>query len=1013
MINSPYKFLDFYGIDDQNIFFGRDKETNILVADIVVNRLVVLFARTGTGKTSLMNAGVRPRLEARDFRTFYIRVEQDPTKAARAVLRRENLLEDEQETMPLSKQLCSVVESLNKSIVLFFDQFEEFFIQIADRQRRREFIKDISDVYRNAESGVHLVFSMREEYFHEMDEFREDIPSIFHKNSNLRLLPLDEDQARAAIIKPAAALGVEIDLSLANEIIKDLKNDKDGIRAPSLQIVCDTLWRKEAQADRHITIRDYEELGRAESILDQRLAQDIEQALADTDLLPLMQRLLPELQTGEGTKYPRVFSDLVATLDTTDEILRDLITRLKDTQIIKGMTISGAEAVEWASDYLAEQTSNLLRLVKKIELKRLLIEAIGKSKDVRVNIEKRQASGEAIYIRSLTEEELNSLYLPEDIFMKLSQNIEYLPELDADETLIFLFEATLYHQQHLKLWFNRLSHSSFGPYNILRNKIHGQENHIDSSLGAVKLLSELATDEAVALLNDALDIPDLASKAIDALVDIIRDSTTQLLAKALDRDDLWQDVLGSLARSGTERAITLLEPLLTNDDKSLQVLDTLDSLTKSRRGRTSTVAKEALTRAVVYFTAQLEQKDRAAYAQNILKHIVNYADGQAKEIAKKAIQGARTPAKPEEESAGLSSSGTSVPTRGSQALPKIISLRNISKVVPVISDSIRIEQIFKTSKELVNRNNEIQQMGEVVRSVKEQLTKLWARKLQYPMSDDYDLARVAQYNQIEHDGSDIAEEQYLEFLKMQLLKMNESDKDYGDVVERLRKETLDLQFSKIVRELDYPRFTPGVEDPLRLLASLPFSVYITTSYYDFLESELNKQNRIPRTQVIFWEEGREYDDATHHYPDPNFLPTPQEPAVYHIYGLENYPGSLVLSEDDHMKFLVSVIGDTDMQKPIVPTMLRRALASSHLIFLGYNFGDWDFRILFQFILNYRRGESGKQGIFVDSRHLGGEDQHITNYLRHYFNMKRFEVEWRSSESFIQEVWDIYKGQEAE
>jgi hypothetical protein len=229
-------------------------------------------------------------------------------------------------------------------------------------------------------------------------------------------------------------------------------------------------------------------------------------------------------------------------------------------------------------------------------------------------------------------------------------------------------------------------------------------------------------------------------------------------------------------------------------------------------------------------------------------------------------------------------------------------------------------------------------------------------------------------------------------------------------VNGLKRDTLVRPFSETVRLLDYPRFSQTVEDPLALLAKMPFPIYITTSYHNFLERALEAENKVPRTQVIFWEEGREYDDASKHYPDPNFLPTPQTPAVYHLFGLEDYPGSLVLSEDDYMRFLVSVVTDTDTQKPVVPPRLRQALASSHLLLLGYHLRDWDFRVLFRFILNYRKGESAKQGICIQMKPKKG-DQHVTEYLRHYFNRQRFEVEWKSSDEFIRDLWNLYKGQQ--
>ena len=84
--SSPYKFLYPYEYRDEKLFFGRDEEIKLLVADIVVSRLVVLFAPTGTGKTSLINAGVRPVLERRGYATFYVRVSKDPVRSAREIL---------------------------------------------------------------------------------------------------------------------------------------------------------------------------------------------------------------------------------------------------------------------------------------------------------------------------------------------------------------------------------------------------------------------------------------------------------------------------------------------------------------------------------------------------------------------------------------------------------------------------------------------------------------------------------------------------------------------------------------------------------------------------------------------------------------------------------------------------------------------------------------------------------------------------------------------------------------
>src|SRR6476660_1150097 len=89
LADSPYKFLEYYDYTtgDQELFFGRERETQILLSDIIVRRLVVLFAKTGTGKTSLINAGVRPLLDKRGYATYFVRVSDDPIASAREVLR--------------------------------------------------------------------------------------------------------------------------------------------------------------------------------------------------------------------------------------------------------------------------------------------------------------------------------------------------------------------------------------------------------------------------------------------------------------------------------------------------------------------------------------------------------------------------------------------------------------------------------------------------------------------------------------------------------------------------------------------------------------------------------------------------------------------------------------------------------------------------------------------------------------------------------------------------------------
>ena len=148
---SPYKFLDSYGLRDRRRFFGRELETDLLLADVVVSRLVVLFAKTGTGKTSLINAGVRPRLHERRYKTFLIRVREDPFASTRAALR-EQAPAAFPEAGSLADQVRELAKRAKRPIFLFFDQFEEFFLYTVPRDQAaaQEFVATIGDLHNAA-----------------------------------------------------------------------------------------------------------------------------------------------------------------------------------------------------------------------------------------------------------------------------------------------------------------------------------------------------------------------------------------------------------------------------------------------------------------------------------------------------------------------------------------------------------------------------------------------------------------------------------------------------------------------------------------------------------------------------------------------------------------------------------------------------------------------------------------------------------------------------------------------
>jgi hypothetical protein len=321
-------------------------------------------------------------------------------------------------------------------------------------------------------------------------------------------------------------------------------------------------------------------------------------------------------------------------------------------------------------------------------------------------------------------------------------------------------------------------------------------------------------------------------------------------------------------------------------------------------------------------------------------------------------------------------------------------------IVPVISNSFRLEEIFRNDTELKLMSKHEPEFYDEAPTIDQQLSKTWAASNEYPMSDDHNLARVAQYLKVKK-GPYLAKNLYLKFLSQRLLKNNQEREGYEGAGAR-------TSFAKIVSEFDLPATFPGGrEDPLLSLARLDLPIYITTSYFSFLEEALLKDGKHPSTQVFSWDNKSKIHND--HIPKREYEPDPLNPVVYHLFGLEEYPGSLVLSEDDYMDFLMKSASAAS-SLDVFPQPLRDALSQAPLLLLGYHLQSWDFRALFRFILEFRKLPNQDDSIALqfkpDLKNKEFEKNSLS-YLESYFKGHHFNVKWMDPEEYLfglSEAW---------
>lgn len=258
----PYKFLNSYEESDSAIFFGREKEKAQILSKIVSVRLILLHGKSGTGKTSLIKAGLMPELRERGYVVIYVRILGKPIEAIQRAFNK-NLKVPLPLGGSLHNFLAKGLADSKGTDVLFLDQFEDLFSEHFDSSTRQEMLNALGEVYADTSLDLKIVIAIREDSLAELSALKQQIPEVFYNDYHLEVLR--GEQARQAIINPLGAYGIRFEEGLDDEILADLGGE--NVDPPQLQIVCDRLYIDRNFKDKVITRAQYERLGGARAIL--------------------------------------------------------------------------------------------------------------------------------------------------------------------------------------------------------------------------------------------------------------------------------------------------------------------------------------------------------------------------------------------------------------------------------------------------------------------------------------------------------------------------------------------------------------------------------------------------------------------------------------------------------------------------------------------------------------------------------------------------------------------------
>jgi WD40 repeat protein/energy-coupling factor transporter ATP-binding protein EcfA2 len=339
-LECPYPGMVPFGTEDAPHFFGRDKEVDDLDRRLRNQNYLFVIGPSGSGKSSLVFAGLIPRLKKQAGK-WSVRVMRpgDRPRAALAQALGAEAAPGGPDAQPAARA---------PRPLLIIDQFEELFTQ-APRPEQSGFIADLKSLRR--EGRCALLMTMRADFY--PDLMNSDLWPV-DGTERVEIAPLRGDALRDAIAKPAARLDVHLEAGLLERIMSDAA-DEPGV-LPLVQETMALLWEKREQ--RLLTLRAYGEMGDGGlsglAVAVAAKADATVAALEEPQRLVARRIFLRLIQFGEGRADTRR-RQTVAQLKSADKdpLLFDQVLRhLADNRLLTLSGDGGGKNVDIAHETL-------------------------------------------------------------------------------------------------------------------------------------------------------------------------------------------------------------------------------------------------------------------------------------------------------------------------------------------------------------------------------------------------------------------------------------------------------------------------------------------------------------------------------------------------------------------------------------------------------------------------------------------------------------------------------------
>ena len=299
----PYVGLAAFREGNEKYFFGRERLVSALVEKVAAARLVAVVGPSGSGKSSLVLAGLIPALKggavAGDAQgggsatwryTDRLVPGSEPLANLAHILHAPSAVDFRSDPASLVNQLTT---SDQQPTVLVVDQFEEIFTLCTDEEARSAFVNNLLTLVETPGPRHTVILTMRTDF----ESFVARVPQLLphFEEALVRVTPLNAAELRAVIEKPAEIVGLKFETGVVDALVQDVLGEPAAL--PLLQFTLLKLWE---QRDRNrITWESYKRLGGGRLAL-ARSADQLYEGLIPEEQVTARRILLRLVRPGEG-----------------------------------------------------------------------------------------------------------------------------------------------------------------------------------------------------------------------------------------------------------------------------------------------------------------------------------------------------------------------------------------------------------------------------------------------------------------------------------------------------------------------------------------------------------------------------------------------------------------------------------------------------------------------------------------------------------------------------------------